>query len=192
MKIWWIHGYSRTSLDFETLRQLIPKSVESQSVTLPGHGDSLLPFAGNQLDPLLDHLNSLVHFKDIVVGHSLGARIALALKSPCKKIALSPPGVSEFTRESRRELLNFLDPRLVRGEAKPMTALKDWLSDLDCFQESNDAQLAVGEHDLAACKSFCGNRKTTVIPLVNHHSILTAPATQNWFLKETHGLLESN
>lgn len=192
MKLWWIHGYSRNSSDFEPLRNQIPCLVESVTIGLPGHGNSSLPFAPQELPKLLNHLDSQIRSDDLVIGHSLGARIAMALRSDCRKIAISPPEASGFTKETRKELLTALDPRQVRGESKPMTTLLEWLAALQCFQTESNTQILVAENDLIACKKFCASRPAQMIRGTDHLSILSSHVTALAVLKEIHDLLESH
>ena len=153
---------------------------------LPGHGDhpdaltaaAAIEFSNQELK---------VSEASIVVGFSLGARLALGLHA-ANTVAISPPFDSVFSPEARSELLKVLRPRWVREE-KPMSGLTETLSKLDLLPESDCSPLFLyAQKDLASVKdSLKSKQDAKCIPHCDHYSILNSKITiqeiLNWLDK---------
>ena len=82
-----LHGLSDSWRSFEPVFAALPGDVRAVAVSLRGHGDSGHPARGYDLTSLADDVVHLLHrlgLDDVVlVGHSLGAGVALQVARRC-------------------------------------------------------------------------------------------------------------
>lgn len=112
MTIVFLHGFLGSRHDFQSVTDLLPKSIESLCLDLPGHGRSIhLPHPTYTFPGAADFvLAQIVHLtKPALYGYSMGGRLALylALNYPDRFSHLflesaSPGLITEPDRAARR------------------------------------------------------------------------------------------
>jgi 2-succinyl-6-hydroxy-2,4-cyclohexadiene-1-carboxylate synthase len=135
--ILFLHGFMGSAADWWGVRAALDGSHRCLAVDLPGHGASLdLPHpeaytAGGAALGLLDLLDELNIERPVVVGYSMGGRLALylALRHPerCAGLFLesASPGIEDpAERRARREADEEKARRLESGDFE--TFLADW------------------------------------------------------------------
>jgi 2-succinyl-6-hydroxy-2,4-cyclohexadiene-1-carboxylate synthase len=135
--ILFLHGFMSSAADWWGVRAALNSSHRCLAVDLPGHGASLdLPHpqvytAGGAALGLLDLLDELNLERPVVVGYSMGGRLALylALRHPerCAGLFLesASPGIENpAERRARREADEERARRLESGDFE--TFLADW------------------------------------------------------------------
>ena len=135
--ILFLHGFMGSAADWWGVRAALNGSHRCLAVDLPGHGASLdLPHpqvytAGGAALGLLDLLDELNLERPVVVGYSMGGRLALylALRHPerCAGLFLesASPGIENpAERRARREADEERARRLESGDFE--TFLADW------------------------------------------------------------------
>lgn len=151
-----LHGYGQSRYEMLPLAtRLAQGGWEVLAPDLPGHGSSseLLSPASVQAFLLARKGEPA---PDLVIGHSLGARIAVALGGCPRVIAISPPVESRFDESTRAELLGYLRPRWVREE-KPMAALAELLRTLPMDSGGVESGLVLlAQNELSAVEAGTG------------------------------------
>jgi pimeloyl-ACP methyl ester carboxylesterase len=116
-----LHGYSDSSFSFSTVLPLMPAALRVIVPDQRGHGDSDRPDAGYSIDDFatdaIELLNALSVKNAVVVGHSLGSRVALrvAERAPDRvtRLVLVGSAISlrnDVTADLRREVNALGDP----------------------------------------------------------------------------------
>lgn len=145
-----LHGYGQSRYEVLPLAtRLAQGGWEVLAPDLPGHGGSSEHLSPASVHEFIQAWKSEPS-PDLLIGHSLGARIALALGGAPRVIAISPPVETHFDESTRTELLSYLRPRWVREE-KPMAALAELLRTLPMDSEGAESGLVLlAQKELAA------------------------------------------
>ncbi|MBL0923617.1 MAG: alpha/beta hydrolase [Sphingomonadaceae bacterium] len=126
-----LHGYSDTHRSFEPLLNELPESIDVIAFTQRGHGDSSKPDNDYSASAFARDLDAMLDAQDcqstVIVGHSMGSRIALrfALDYPDRVAGLvligafasfaDNPGVQALWDEDVSKLADPVDPEFVRA-----------------------------------------------------------------------------
>ncbi len=164
-----IHGYGSNKEEVLGLALNIAKETNSKILLfdLPGHGNNqkIKLNLENALQSLSEAINNLKK-PSFVIGHSLGARLALMSSLP-NTVAISMPSKA-FFEGSRKELIKTLRVRRV-NETKPYAGLEEILA-----------------QPIETCKNTlylkAGQDLESVLPCqqiknCNHNDIISAPET---------------
>lgn len=186
-----IHGYGGNKEEMLGLAAHVAYTTRTRLLLfdLPGHGpggDDLLTLEASRA--ALDARARLLKQPGFVIGHSLGARLALMSGLP-RAALISMPGAALF-EGSRRELLRTLRARRVR-ESETYGGLKEIMA-APVEPAKNTLLLYAGGDILssAALARDWGDRvdKTVKVPGCGHLDIVSHPATLSeiceWIRKE--------
>ncbi len=206
-----IHGYGGSPRDLLPLALALSQAgLRVVLPLLPGHGPKQARGGAERSSPDLAQEGALLSAKAVsqaaptwlqhafgntpeaqpklFLGHSLGARLALAWAGAGDRVvAISTPQKVDFTGEARRELMQALRPRWVQEE-RPMAGLVELLSELP---QTSDARVETlflrGSRDLSCCEWPEGHGLREEIRDCDHASILLHPETERraaeWLLK---------
>lgn len=135
--ILFLHGFMGSVADWRDVRAALDGSHRCLAVDLPGHGASLdlahpeAYTAGGAARALLDLLDELNVERPVIVGYSMGGRLALylALRYPERSAGLflesASPGIEDPAEQrARREVDEERARRLESGDLE--TFLADW------------------------------------------------------------------
>lgn len=75
--IGWLHGFLGAPAQWDAVRALV--GADGEAPWLPGHGPSPRVYEGQGFDEVTDSLAPWAAGKSVLVGYSLGARLALSL-----------------------------------------------------------------------------------------------------------------
>lgn len=182
-----LHGYGGDSTDVAGLAHGLAERLGARITTpdLPGHGTSTealsLVSAQNALGRLGHDLGQI----DFVVGHSLGARLAMLLPARAR-VLISMPGEPIFSG-SRRDMIRVLRPGRV-VETEPLSGLVEVLASPLPFSEQ-PALLLVAAQDLETVRSLADRWTASgvdceTIGATSHRDVIDSPATleraANW------------
>ncbi len=190
-----LHGYGGTHRDLLPLALSLAQAGHSVWLPdLPGHGDAPGELTSEALTEAMERWNASIGRVPgtpgwLLLGHSLGARVAWAMARPGDGlVSVSPPLSAGFSSELRKELLSVLRPRWVR-ESRPMMGL---VEALDTLPEAPEFQiehlLLVAGRDLSSVEEAAALLKDSPgcqierIPHTDHTSILLHPATSERIL----------
>lgn len=112
-----LHGLSDDAHSFAPLMDALPDSLRATALTQRGHGDADRPAAGYELPQLArdaaDTLDTLGIDRAVVVGHSMGAHVAMQFAADYPKRPLGLVLIGAFdTLRHHRELAAELDALL--------------------------------------------------------------------------------
>jgi 3-oxoadipate enol-lactonase len=105
-----VHGFGGAASNWTLVAPVLAQRCRVLVPELPGHGgSSTLPAPMETLDPYADRLAALLRGPSVVVGHSLGAVVALRLASRRPELVrglvlAGPAGIGSSTRRSQRAL----------------------------------------------------------------------------------------
>lgn len=105
-----LHGFGGAASNWTLVAPLLAERCRVVVPELPGHGgSSALPAPAETLDPYADRVASLLEVPSVLVGHSLGAVVALriAARHPdvvCGLVLAGCAGIGSGTRRSQRAL----------------------------------------------------------------------------------------
>jgi pimeloyl-ACP methyl ester carboxylesterase len=105
-----LHGFGGAASNWALVAPALAQRCRVLVPELPGHGgSSALPAPSERLDPYADRMAALLDGPAVLVGHSLGAVVALrmALRSPALVrgvVLIGSAGIASGTRSSRRAL----------------------------------------------------------------------------------------
>jgi pimeloyl-ACP methyl ester carboxylesterase len=105
-----VHGFGGAASNWTLVAPALAQHSRVLVPELPGHGgSSALPAPIETLDPYADRLALLLQGPSVVVGHSLGAVVALRLASRHPNLVrglvlAGPSGIGSGTRRSKRAL----------------------------------------------------------------------------------------
>ena len=106
-----LHGFGGSASNWTLVAPVLAGRYRVLVPELPGHGgSSALPGPAETLDPYADRIASLLDTPAIVIGHSLGAVVALRLAARRPEVAAGLvlagcAGISSSTRRSQRALM---------------------------------------------------------------------------------------
>jgi len=142
---------------------------------LPGHGEHKDKLNWKSVKEFIQNLKNLEF--EIVIGHSLGARLACLFFCP-KLILISPPFEAKF-KGSKKELVKILRARRVKEE-KYYQGLIEVLNSLPefSFDKAQKVLLLYSNNDLDTVKTAVQKAKELeaqieIIPGVNHNDIIS-------------------
>lgn len=173
-----IHGYGGSAAEMLPLAHgLAINGTSSVAIDLPGHGDNNEIFTYDGCRQVMSRELALGE-ATLIIGHSLGARLALLYEQPA--VCLSPPLSLDF-EQGRAQLLRVLRARRVR-EASPFSGLRDVLEALPEVSFDSAALIYHAADDLATVNDFARRGSEAGVPVVrvrgaNHLDIVSAPAT---------------
>ena len=138
-RIIFLHGFMGSSLDWDRIIDNLAQDYHCLAVDLPGHGKSLgleplqYTMAGTaQLlqKALKQQLSPQRHLADLLVGYSMGGRLALYLglsfpqSFPQVQIISGSPGLSDFKARKARRDIDLLRCTEIRDDLKVF--LRKW------------------------------------------------------------------
>lgn len=176
-----IHGYGGSAAEMLPLALgLAVYGTTSVAIDLPGHGDSDELFTYDGCRKAISRELRLMETPIAIIGHSLGARLALLYEPPV--VCLSPPLSLDFER-GRSQLLRILRARRVREES-PFSGLREVLEALPEVSFDAPALICHAADDLATVNDFARRGREAGVPAVcvkgsNHLDIVSAPETWN-------------
>ena len=190
-----LHGYGGCKEELLGLAFSIVQACPVQVYTpdLPGHGESSGDFTMDTMSAATSTLDDEL-MPLVAVGHSIGARIALAMEGPSAICAISPP-LHAGLEGDRRTLLRHLRQRRVR-ERYPFEGLTAILSSLgESPGPTRPVQLLHSVNDLAtvsdavdAWRSAAHIDAPPAVPASAHLDIVTSRRTfelvTNWVLRQ--------
>ena len=123
-----LHGFTGGGRDFEPLAAHLP-GLRFEAPDLPGHGPGHLPHDGLSIDSCADTFATRISEGSVLLGYSLGARLALRtalLKAPAALVLVSgTPGIEDpVARRERRAADLALADRIESLGAQAF--LKEW------------------------------------------------------------------
>lgn len=172
-----IHGYGGSAAEMLPLAHgLAVHGIGSVTIDLPGHGDSRDMFTYEGCREAIDRELGCGETPIAIIGHSLGARLALLYDSPV--VCLSAPLALDFER-GRSQLLRILRVRRVR-EASAFAGLRAVLLALPEVTFGTPAVIYYAADDLATVKDFAGRGYEAGVATIrvegaNHVDIVSAP-----------------
>jgi len=147
-----LHGYGFKKEEMLFLGiNLAEMGYEVFLADLPGHGENPLKLTVKDVEEFLSQDVFETDF-EVVLGHSLGARLAMKLSAK-KYILLSPPLTPEF-EGNRKELITLLRAKRVREEApyKGLVDVLNWLGDPDFGDK--DVVIFYAKNDIKSVQEF--------------------------------------
>lgn len=172
-----LHGYGGSKEEMLPLGyRLALSGISAVIIDLPGHGQDKGIFNYKNTNQAIAEVLTGGYIFQAIVGHSLGARLAMEYNLPA--VCLSPP-LEMFFEGRRTELLNVLRVRRVNEEA-PFEGLKSVMSEVNSKQMKVGQKLILyGDSDLQTVKDFAQNAaarggETVKIEKASHSDIITA------------------
>ena len=172
-----IHGYGGSAAEMLPLAHgLAIQGTSSVAIDLPGHGDNNEIFTYDGCRQAIISELAVREMPIAVIGHSLGARLALLYDKPV--VCLSPPLALDFGR-GRSQLLRILRARRVREES-PFSGLRDVLEALPEVSFAAPGVIYYAADDLATVKDFAERGYEAGVASIrvegaNHLDIVSAP-----------------
>ena len=138
-RIVFLHGFMGSSQDWEKIINDLAQDYHCLAVDLPGHGQSLglepaqytMPGTAQLLqEALVQQLSPQRHFANLLVGYSMGGRLALYLSLsfpqsfPQAQIISGSPGLSDFKARKARRDIDLLRCTEIRDDLKVF--LRKW------------------------------------------------------------------
>ncbi len=126
-QVLFIHGYSGHPDNWDNLRTALPENLKGRTVTLVGHGFRLAEPGPFNIERCADDILSALHHPAILVGHSMGCRIALEVarrvNDKVKALVLVDGSNAPGNTTELRQTLNF--ERKSRGHDEMMGDVLD-------------------------------------------------------------------
>ena len=132
-----LHGMLGAPSSFDAVRALVPAACELVAPWLPGHGPSkhALP---STFDDAVSEMAATIPDRCVVVGYSLGGRLALALAREVSLAGLVLVGVHPGIDPGERAARAAWDDEQAALAARDLPALVDRWERLDVFASQTD------------------------------------------------------
>ncbi len=155
------------------------------TIDLRGHGENTLPFSP-KIEEDIDSLVNTLHKPLIVIGHSLGGRLALLTKANFR-IGLSPALSQSFSEQTKTLIHNMRHYRVFEDSPKVLFDILKNLPLIDSGFTHHDL-IIYGSRDIPEIKQYCEKLSESYDTIV---SIENALHSDIFLLEKTFSIIEN-